>query len=248
MKYKLPGYRQLAFHSLAAGVGGLLIGVLGAPSALAEGRSDVAITGKPVSSLLSQTLTAQTTDDEQSRPTFSELLRTVPERRTESSDPVASPSSQPAPLSQPAAEPTPSTETSTEQDADAQAVRLLLKISERKVYVYRGETVEAVYPVAVGRAGWETPTGEFSVFHKLVDPGWTNPLTNEVMTPGPDNPLGERWIAFWTDDNNVIGFHGTPNRESVGTAASHGCVRMYNEHVRELYDMVALGTPVVVEP
>lgn len=67
------------------------------------------------------------------------------------------------------------------------------------------------------------------------------------MPPGPDNPLGERWIAFWTDGTNVIGFHGTPNRDSVGRAASHGCVRMYNEDVRELYDIVSTGTPVTVE-
>ena len=75
----------------------------------------------------------------------------------------------------------------------------------------------------------------------------TNPFTDEVMPPGPENPLGDRWIGFWSDGNNVIGFHGTPNRESVGRAASHGCVRMYNEDIRQLFDMVDLGTPVIVE-
>ncbi len=231
MNHKLHGYRQLAFRSLAAGVGGLLLSTLSPSHALAEDRLSES----------AQTLSAQSLSDAQPRPTIRDLLRTIPERRTE-------PVSQPVPDAVVAPEPAVDATTSTDQNAEAQAVRLLLKISERKVYVYRGETVEASYPVAVGRAGWETPTGEFSVFHKLVDPGWTNPLTDEVMAPGPDNPLGDRWIAFWTDDNNVIGFHGTPNRESVGTAASHGCVRMYNEHVRELYDLVALGTPVVVEP
>ena len=127
-------------------------------------------------------------------------------------------------------------------------VRLQLDLSDRKVYVYRGDTLEVSYPVAIGRPGWETPTGEFEIFSQVVDPGWTNPLTDEVMAPGPDNPLGDRWIAFWTDGINSIGFHGTPNRDSVGQAASHGCIRMYNEDVRELYEMVALGTPVVVQP
>lgn len=127
-------------------------------------------------------------------------------------------------------------------------VRLQLDLSDRKVYVYRGDTLEVSYPVAIGRPGWETPTGEFEIFSQVVDPGWTNPLTDEVMAPGPDNPLGDRWIAFWTDGVNSIGFHGTPNRDSVGQAASHGCIRMYNEDVRALYDMVALGTPVVVQP
>ena len=133
-------------------------------------------------------------------------------------------------------------------EAAEQAVRLRLNLSDRKVYVYRGDTLEKSYPVAIGRPGWETPTGEYEVFSQIVDPGWTNPLTDEVMAPGPDNPLGDRWIAFWTDGVNSIGFHGTPNRDSVGQAASHGCIRMYNEDVRELFEIVAVGTPVVVEP
>jgi lipoprotein-anchoring transpeptidase ErfK/SrfK len=58
--------------------------------------------------------------------------------------------------------------------------------------------------------------------------------------------LGERWIGFWTDGQDTIGFHGTPNVKSIGTAASHGCVRMYNQDVRVLFDLVKVGTPVQV--
>lgn len=126
--------------------------------------------------------------------------------------------------------------------------RLVLKLGERQVYVYQGNSLKASYSVAVGKKGWETPTGQFKVTSMLKNPGWTNPFTGEVMTSGGDNPLGERWIEFWTDGENAIGFHGTPSRESVGQAASHGCVRMYNEDVRELYALVQLGTPVTVEP
>jgi lipoprotein-anchoring transpeptidase ErfK/SrfK len=126
-------------------------------------------------------------------------------------------------------------------------VRLVLKLGERRVYVYEDNEVKASYPVAIGRAGWETPTGSFEVMQKLENPGWTNPITGEQMPPGADNPLGERWIGFWTDGLNWIGFHGTPDRGSVGTAASHGCVRMYNEDVRKLYELVRVGTPVTVE-
>ncbi len=129
-----------------------------------------------------------------------------------------------------------------------QPVQLRLSLSDRRVYVSRGDVVEASFPVAVGKSGWETPTGEFEVFSQISQPGWTNPFTNEVMSPGPENPLGDRWIGFWTDGNNVIGFHGTPNRDSVGRAASHGCVRMYNEDIRQLFELVALGTRVIVEP
>lgn len=127
-------------------------------------------------------------------------------------------------------------------------LRLVIRLSDRRVYLYRGDRLERSFPVAIGRAGWETPTGEFEVLSKLENPGWTNPLTNEVFPPGPDNPLGDRWIAFWTDGNNEIGFHGTPNPESVGQAASHGCVRMYNEDVQELFQLVEIGTVVTVEP
>ncbi|MGB3201467.1 MAG: L,D-transpeptidase [Nodosilinea sp.] len=128
-----------------------------------------------------------------------------------------------------------------------QPVHLRLSLSDRRVYVHRGRAIEASFPVAIGRPGWETPTGEFEVFSQISQPGWTNPFTNEVMPPGADNPLGDRWIGFWSDGNNVIGFHGTPNRDSVGRAASHGCVRMYNEDIRQLFDMVKLGTQVIVE-
>lgn len=131
---------------------------------------------------------------------------------------------------------------------ESTTVRLVLKLGERRLYIYEGSEMHSSYPVAIGRPGWETPTGSFTVMQKLENPGWTNPLTGEQMPPGVDNPLGERWIGFWTDGLNWIGFHGTPNRESIGTAASHGCVRMYNEDVRKLYERVEVGTPVTVEP
>ncbi|MBE9079484.1 L,D-transpeptidase [Romeria aff. gracilis LEGE 07310] len=150
---------------------------------------------------------------------------------------------QPAPLPTPDTAPEPVATPDLPEEAP---IRLVLRINARRVYAYRGEAVVASYPVAVGKPGWETPTGEYEVFSTIVEPGWTNPFTGEVAPPGPSNPLGERWIGFWTDGENVIGFHGTPNRESIGRAASHGCVRMYNEDIRELYEIVEMGTPVTV--
>ncbi|ESA36191.1 hypothetical protein N836_08560 [Leptolyngbya sp. Heron Island J] len=132
--------------------------------------------------------------------------------------------------------------------AAEQPVELVLRLNERKLFVFRGDTLETSFPVAVGKAGWETPTGTFEVSYMLENPGWTNPFTGELMAPGPENPLGERWIAFWTDGRNEIGFHGTPNHDSIGEAASHGCVRLYNEHIRELYELVTPGTLVTVLP
>ncbi|MEM1281278.1 MAG: L,D-transpeptidase [Cyanobacteria bacterium P01_H01_bin.152] len=129
-----------------------------------------------------------------------------------------------------------------------QPIELVLQLDERQLYVYRGDILEKSFPVAVGKTGWETPTGTFEVSYMLENPGWTNPFTGDLMPPGPENPLGERWIAFWTDGRNEIGFHGTPNGDSIGQAASHGCVRLHNEHIRELYDLVTPGTLVTVLP
>lgn len=127
-------------------------------------------------------------------------------------------------------------------------LRLVIRLSERRVYLYDRDEVKTSYPIAVGRAGWETPVGNHEIINMVVDPGWQNPFTGAVIPPGPSNPLGDRWIGFWTDGDNYIGFHGTPNEGSVGRAASHGCIRMYNRDVRELFEKVAVGTPVIVEP
>ncbi|MGE5658747.1 MAG: L,D-transpeptidase [Actinomycetota bacterium] len=127
-------------------------------------------------------------------------------------------------------------------------VHLVLRLRERRVYVYRKDQVQSSYPVAVGKAGWETPTGNFKILQMIKEPSWEHPWTGEVVPPGPDNPLGSRWIGFWTDGKNVIGFHGTPNPESVGRPASHGCVRMFDKDVQSLFEKVNVGTPVIVEP
>jgi lipoprotein-anchoring transpeptidase ErfK/SrfK len=126
-------------------------------------------------------------------------------------------------------------------------VRLVLRLRQRRVYVYRKNQLQTSFPVAVGKDGWETPTGNFKVMQMIENPVWEHPWTGELVPAGPDNPLGSRWIGFWTDGKNVIGFHGTPNPESIGRAASHGCVRMFDKDVQALFEKVAVGTPVIVE-
>lgn len=127
-------------------------------------------------------------------------------------------------------------------------IRLVIKLSDRLVYVYEDNEVKTSYPIAVGRDGWETPTGNYEVIQAIENPSWEHPFTGEIVPPGPTNPLGARWIGFWTDGTNYIGFHGTPEEETVGTAASHGCVRMYDEDAIALFEKVKIGTPVIVEP
>jgi L,D-transpeptidase ErfK/SrfK len=118
------------------------------------------------------------------------------------------------------------------------------------------------FPVAVGRPGWETPVGQFEVIERVVNPVWKHPATGQLVPAGPENPLGSRWIGFYRDCRSQrgfngragltvrgcasTGFHGTPNRRSIGQAVSHGCVRLYDEQVRELFELVSMGTPVTV--
>ncbi|WP_067768117.1 L,D-transpeptidase [Nostoc sp. NIES-3756] len=124
---------------------------------------------------------------------------------------------------------------------------VVVDLSDRRTYVYAGDVVIASYPIAIGKKGWETPTGAFAVAHMEHDPIWKHPITGKIFPAGPDSPLGERWIGFWSDGRNKIGFHGTPDTHLLGTAISHGCLRMRNSDVRLLYDQVEVGTPVVVQ-
>jgi len=125
--------------------------------------------------------------------------------------------------------------------------RLVLNRKRRQVTLYRGDTPVESYPVAVGKPGWETPTGTFKVERKVRDPTWVSPFSGEVVpSDAPDNPIGDYWLGFARTDKNVIGFHDTPRPSSVGKAASHGCVRLYRDDMRELFSRVTVGTPVQV--
>jgi lipoprotein-anchoring transpeptidase ErfK/SrfK len=128
-----------------------------------------------------------------------------------------------------------------------QPLHLEISLRNRKVTLYRGKNRIKSYPIAVGRQGWESPIGNFRVRTMLENPTWINPFTGKAIPGGdPKNPLGKYWIGFWTNGKNWVGFHGTPNPDSVGQAASHGCIRMYNNDVKELFYQVSLGTPVIV--
>ena len=134
----------------------------------------------------------------------------------------------------------------TSQPPIESVVNLILNLKEKKVYVYRGDKLLAKYPVAIGKKGRETPTGEWQVMEKIRNPAWTSFKTGEVFAPGRENPLGSRWIGFWTDGKDMIGFHGTANVKSIGTAVSNGCVRMFNRDVKALFPLVKVGTTVKV--
>ncbi|MFN6132052.1 MAG: L,D-transpeptidase [Synechococcaceae cyanobacterium] len=144
------------------------------------------------------------------------------------------------------------------------SLQLVLDRQARLLRVLENGQERRRFSVAVGMPGWETPVGEFQVLEKTRNPVWEHPQTGRLQPAGPDNPLGSRWIGFHRDCNGrkgwdgdqvldvkgcvVAGFHGTPHRWTVGRAVSHGCVRLYDEEVRELFELVSIGTPVTVLP
>jgi L,D-transpeptidase ErfK/SrfK len=141
---------------------------------------------------------------------------------------------------------------------------LVLDRSRRLLTVFENGRPLRRFPVAVGMPGWETPVGSFRVLEKTINPVWEHPQKGTHTPTGPANPLGSRWIGFHQDCQGrrgwdgeqmldikgcvVTGFHGTPHSWTVGRALSHGCVRLHDEDVREVFDLVSLGTPVTVLP
>jgi L,D-transpeptidase ErfK/SrfK len=132
---------------------------------------------------------------------------------------------------------------------------LVLRVGERRLYMksHDGSATES-FPIAVGRTGHETPTGEFHVEEMIEWPDYARldakdkSKVEKYFPPGPNNPLGHRWIGFAHGPGWTVGIHGTPNPELLGQAVSGGCIRMRNPDVVRIYERVQLGTPVIVEP
>jgi L,D-transpeptidase ErfK/SrfK len=123
---------------------------------------------------------------------------------------------------------------------------IVVNLAERGLYLYSGGQPVSYYPVTIGQRGWETPTGEFTIANKAKNPTWFPPswaVEEEPVPPGPDNPLGDRWMGL---SIRGYGIHATNAPATVGRYLSHGCMRMYPEQARELYGLVKVGTPVTI--
>jgi hypothetical protein len=115
--------------------------------------------------------------------------------------------------------------------------------------LYKRLKLVKTYHIAVGMAGLETPAGFYTIDDKQIDPWWHVPLSawagslaGKVIPPGPDDPIKARWMGFY----NGAGIHGTDETWSIGSAASHGCIRMTIPDVEDLYPRVPLHTPIYV--
>ena len=125
---------------------------------------------------------------------------------------------------------------------------VVIRRGSRKLFLYKGMAFVRSFSIAVGMPRYPTPVGRFSVVTKIRHPTWNPPDSDWAaglgpVPPGPSNPRGTRWIGLSAPG---IGIHGTPQPWTVGTAASHGCIRMYMRQVEWLFERVWIGTPVFI--
>ena len=132
---------------------------------------------------------------------------------------------------------------------------IVINVPQRMLFVFVDDRLVAAYPVAVGRPDWRTPLGEFVVSNKETDPTWDVPASiQEEMSarggripphvpPGPNNPLGDRWIGV---SGLGFGIHGTNQPSSIYRFATHGCIRLHPDDARSLFDVVWIGMPIQI--
>ena len=126
------------------------------------------------------------------------------------------------------------------QENRARAQReLIVSIPDRKLAVLEKGHVLRVFTVAVGASVSPSPTGEFQIVNRVSHPTYYHP--GQVIPAGNDNPLGPRWIGL---NRKGFGIHGTNVPSSIGKAASHGCIRLRNRDVEQLFEMVRPGDSV----
>lgn len=133
---------------------------------------------------------------------------------------------------------------------------IILNLAEMRLYYFPPNTHQVMtFPVGIGRVGWKTPTGQTTITAKRENPVWIPPASihaeaarngkrlASVYPAGPNNPLGKYALNLgWSGYR----FHGTNAPASIGTRASHGCIRMFPEDIESLFKQVEVGTPVTV--
>ena len=119
------------------------------------------------------------------------------------------------------------------------ARRIVVSIADRKLAVLEGERIVGIFETAVGAPQSPSPTGVYQIVNSIADPTWYT--KGKIVPPGKCNPLGTRWLGL---SRKGYGIHGTNRPNSIGRNASHGCIRMRNREVEELFKMVAVGEKV----
>jgi lipoprotein-anchoring transpeptidase ErfK/SrfK len=125
------------------------------------------------------------------------------------------------------------------EERRADGRRIVVSIPDRKLVLFEGDRPLKVYDVAVGKPSTPTPEGEFHIINHIAQPTYYG--SGVVMPPGENNPLGTRWMGLSTPG---YGIHGTNVPSSIGKAASHGCIRMRQSDLEELFSLVNVGVAV----
>lgn len=126
---------------------------------------------------------------------------------------------------------------------------VLVDLSARLVVYRHGEEAVLCFPCGIGREGKDTPLGVFQVGDKVEEPIWYQSDGPAIPYGSPENALGERWIEWRQDGAKTsYGFHGTNDPNGVGSRVSRGCIRLRNEDVKELFELLPMGAEVVIQP
>lgn len=133
---------------------------------------------------------------------------------------------------------------------------IVINIAEMRLYFQpKGSQQVYIFPVGIGKEGWNTPTGTMRVAKKYVNPTWVPPESiykfrkaigdpvQRVVPPGPDNPLGKYKLRL---SNPLYAIHGTIAPEGIGRRVSSGCIRLYPNDIEQLFHMVKIGTKVIL--
>lgn len=122
---------------------------------------------------------------------------------------------------------------------EPQGRRIVISIPDRKLALVEGDRVVKIYTIAVGASVSPSPRGNYTIATRIPQPTYYAP--GKVIPPGPANPLGTRWLGL---SLKGFGIHGTNEPRSIGKRASHGCIRMRNTDVEELFELVRAGDTV----
>jgi lipoprotein-anchoring transpeptidase ErfK/SrfK len=114
--------------------------------------------------------------------------------------------------------------------------RIVVSIPDRKLAVLEDDRVLRTFDIAAGAPASPSPTGAFTVINHITNPTWY--YKGKVVGPGPGNPVGTRWMGLSTPG---YGIHGTNAPRSIGKNVSHGCIRLRNPDIEQLFELVAVG-------
>jgi lipoprotein-anchoring transpeptidase ErfK/SrfK len=125
---------------------------------------------------------------------------------------------------------------------------IVIRRNSNRLYLYAGTRLWRVFAVATGQTQYPTPLGRFTIVVKWKNPWWYPPNSpwaqgEKPIPPGPDNPLGTRWMGL---SASGVGIHGTPSDASIGYSVSHGCIRMHIPQAEWLFNHVEIGTTVFI--